>query len=197
MSKAIRFHKTGGPEVLQLDEVSVGEPGPGQARVRHTAIGVNFLDTYQRSGLYPIQLPSGAGNEGAGVVEAVGPGVTLVKAGDRVAVRETFDAEETHTPEQQRAGWQAILDRFARHVEGRGRPSERQPGDHLVALFPGDAQGPVPLLLRLREPRVGEPGGDRVDIDTMRRQLVGQEFRSDLRRDSFECLKVELHLSSP
>jgi NADPH2:quinone reductase len=85
MSKAIRFHKTGGPEVLQLDEVSVGEPGPGQARVRHTAIGVNFLDTYQRSGLYPIQLPSGAGNEGAGVVEAVGPGVTLVKAGDRVA----------------------------------------------------------------------------------------------------------------
>ena len=85
MAKAIRFHKTGGPEVLQLDEVAVGDPGPGQARVRHTAIGVNFLDTYQRSGLYPIQLPSGAGNEGAGVVEAVGAGVTLVKAGDRVA----------------------------------------------------------------------------------------------------------------
>jgi NADPH2:quinone reductase len=85
MSKAIRFHKTGGPEVLQLDEVSVGEPGPGQVRVRHTAIGVNFLDTYQRSGLYPIQLPSGAGNEGAGVVEAVGQGVTQLKAGDRVA----------------------------------------------------------------------------------------------------------------
>ena len=85
MAKAIRFHKTGGPEVLQLDEVTVGDPGPGQARVRHTAIGVNFLDTYQRSGLYPIQLPSGAGNEGAGVVEAVGAGVTLVKAGDRVA----------------------------------------------------------------------------------------------------------------
>ncbi|HXZ53677.1 MAG TPA: quinone oxidoreductase [Burkholderiales bacterium] len=85
MSKAIRFHKTGGPEVLQLDEVPVGEPGPGQVRVRHTAIGVNFLDTYQRSGLYPIQLPSGAGNEGAGVVEAVGQGVTQLKAGDRVA----------------------------------------------------------------------------------------------------------------
>jgi len=85
MAKAIRFHKTGGPEVLQLDEVAVGDPGPGQARVRQTAIGVNFLDTYQRSGLYPIQLPSGAGNEGAGVVEAVGAGVTLVKAGDRVA----------------------------------------------------------------------------------------------------------------
>jgi len=85
MAKAIRFHKTGGPEVLQLDEVSVGDPGPGQARVRHTAIGVNFIDTYQRSGLYPIQLPSGAGNEGAGVVEAVGAGVTQVKPGDRVA----------------------------------------------------------------------------------------------------------------
>jgi NADPH2:quinone reductase len=63
----------------------VGEPGQGQARVRHTAIGVNFVDTYQRSGLYPMQLPATAGNEGAGVVEAVGPGVTLVKSGDRVA----------------------------------------------------------------------------------------------------------------
>ncbi|MGA8048696.1 MAG: quinone oxidoreductase [Burkholderiales bacterium] len=85
MAKAIRFHKTGGPEVLQLDDVTVGDPGQGQVRVRHTAIGVNFLDTYQRSGLYPIQLPAGAGNEGAGVVEAVGAGVTTLKAGDRVA----------------------------------------------------------------------------------------------------------------
>jgi len=85
MTKAVRFHKTGGPEVLQLEEVQVGEPGPGQARIRHTAIGVNFIDTYQRSGLYPMQLPQTAGNEGAGVVEAVGAGVALVKAGDRVA----------------------------------------------------------------------------------------------------------------
>ena len=85
MAKAIRFHKTGGPEVLQLDDVTVGDPGQGQVRVRHTAIGVNFLDTYQRSGLYPTQLPAGAGNEGAGVVEAVGAGVTALKAGDRVA----------------------------------------------------------------------------------------------------------------
>jgi len=85
MTKAVRFHKTGGPEVLQLDDVQVGEPGQGQARIRHTAIGVNFVDTYQRSGLYPMQLPQAAGNEGAGVVEAVGPGVTLVKPGDRVA----------------------------------------------------------------------------------------------------------------
>ncbi|HEX5094076.1 MAG TPA: quinone oxidoreductase [Burkholderiales bacterium] len=85
MTKAVRFHKTGGPEVLQLDDVEVGEPGPGQVRVRHTAIGVNFIDTYQRSGLYPMQTPQTAGNEGAGVVEAVGPGVTGLKKGDRVA----------------------------------------------------------------------------------------------------------------
>jgi NADPH:quinone reductase len=85
MAKAIRFHKQGGPEVLQLDDVPVGEPGPGQVRIRHTAIGVNFVDVYQRSGLYPMQLPAVAGNEGAGVVEALGPGVKGLKKGDRVA----------------------------------------------------------------------------------------------------------------
>jgi len=84
MPKAVRYHKQGGPEVMQVDEVAVGDPGPGQARVRHVAIGVNFVDTYQRSGLYPMQLPAVAGNEAAGVVEAVGPNVTAVKAGDRV-----------------------------------------------------------------------------------------------------------------
>jgi NADPH2:quinone reductase len=85
MPKAVRYHKQGGPEVLQFEDVPVGEPGQGQVRVRHTAIGVNFVDTYQRSGLYPMQLPQVAGNEGAGVVEAVGPGVTDLKKGDRVA----------------------------------------------------------------------------------------------------------------
>ena len=84
MAKAVRYHKQGGPEVLQVDDVQVGEPGQGQVRIRHTAIGVNFVDTYQRSGLYPMQLPGTAGNEGAGVVEAVGAGVTDLKAGDRV-----------------------------------------------------------------------------------------------------------------
>jgi len=84
MPKAIRYHKQGGPEVLQLDEITVGDPGAGQVRVRHKAIGVNFVDTYQRSGLYPMQLPGVAGNEGAGVVDAVGQGVTNLKAGDRV-----------------------------------------------------------------------------------------------------------------
>ncbi len=85
MSKAIRFHRQGGPEVLQLDDIQVGDPGPGQVRIRHSAIGVNFVDTYQRSGLYPMQTPAIAGNEGAGVVEAVGPGVKELKKGDRVA----------------------------------------------------------------------------------------------------------------
>src|SRR5439155_12519889 len=85
MTHAIRFHKTGGPEVLVWEEVSVGKPGPGEARIRHTAVGLNFVDIYNRSGVYPVQLPSGLGSEGAGVVEEVGPGVTGLKPGDRVA----------------------------------------------------------------------------------------------------------------
>jgi len=83
--KAIRIHETGGPEVLRLEEITLPEPGQGQARVRHTAIGVNFIDTYHRTGLYKLPLPSGLGVEAAGVVEAVGPGVAHVRAGDRVA----------------------------------------------------------------------------------------------------------------
>ena len=84
MSNAIRFHQTGGPEVLELERVEVGEPGPGQARVRHSAIAVNFIDVYFRTGRYPAQLPSGLGSDAVGVVEAVGPGVDYVKPGDRV-----------------------------------------------------------------------------------------------------------------
>ncbi len=85
MVKAIRIHETGGPEVLALEDVAVGAPGPGQILVRHTAIGVNFIDTYHRTGLYPVALPSGLGLEAAGVVDAVGPDVTRPKVGDRVA----------------------------------------------------------------------------------------------------------------
>jgi NADPH2:quinone reductase len=85
MSKAIRLVQTGGPEVLHWEEVVVGEPGAGQARVRHTVVGVNYIDTYHRSGLYPLSLPGGLGSEAAGVVEEIGPGVTTVKPGDRVA----------------------------------------------------------------------------------------------------------------
>jgi NADPH2:quinone reductase len=84
MSKAIRFYETGGPEVLKLETVEVGEPGPGQARVRHTFIAVNFIDVYFRTGRYPAPLPSGLGSDAVGVVEAVGPGVTDIKVGDRV-----------------------------------------------------------------------------------------------------------------
>ena len=84
MTKAVRFHKTGGPDVLVYEDVEVGDPGEGQARIRNTAIGLNFIDTYQRSGLYPLPLPSGIGLEAAAVVEAVGKGVTNVKPGERV-----------------------------------------------------------------------------------------------------------------
>jgi NADPH2:quinone reductase len=85
MAKAIRYARTGGPEVLEYVDVEVGEPGPGEARVRNHAIGLNFIDVYFRNGLYPAPLPSGLGHEAAGVVEAVGEGVTHVKPGDRVA----------------------------------------------------------------------------------------------------------------
>ena len=84
MVNAIRFHETGGPEVLRWERVEVGAPGPGEVRVRHHAVGLNFADTYFRSGLYPAALPAGLGVEGAGVVEAVGADVTGFAEGDRV-----------------------------------------------------------------------------------------------------------------
>ncbi|WP_411341403.1 quinone oxidoreductase [Sphingopyxis sp. J-6] len=85
MAKAVRFHETGGPDVLRVEEVAVGDPGAGEVRVRHEAVGCNFADTYFRSGYYPAQLPAGIGVEGAGVIEAVGEGVTAFAPGDRVA----------------------------------------------------------------------------------------------------------------
>jgi NADPH2:quinone reductase len=85
MAKAIRISRTGGPEVLEYVDVEVGPPAPGEAQVRHEAIGVNFIDVYFRTGLYPQPLPGGIGKEAAGVVEAIGEGVTEVKVGDRVA----------------------------------------------------------------------------------------------------------------
>src|SRR6516164_4547445 len=84
MACAIRFSETGGPEVLHLAEVEVGDPGPGQARVRHTYVAVNFIDIYFRTGQYPLPLPNGLGSDAVGVVEAVGAGVTDIKPGDRV-----------------------------------------------------------------------------------------------------------------
>ncbi len=85
MPQAIRIHQTGGPEVLSWETVALPAPAPGEATVRHQAVGLNYIDTYHRTGLYPLPLPSGIGLEGAGVVEAVGEGVSEVKVGDRVA----------------------------------------------------------------------------------------------------------------
>ena len=85
MSNAIRIHAFGGPEVLTWEEVAVAEPGPHEVTVRHAACGLNYIDTYHRSGLYPLALPSGIGMEGAGTVEAIGSAVTLFRPGDRVA----------------------------------------------------------------------------------------------------------------
>lgn len=84
MSKAVRFYEIGGPEVLKLEKVEVGEPGPGQARVRHSYIALNFIDIYFRTGRYPLDLPNGLGSDAVGVVEAVGEGVDYLKPGDRV-----------------------------------------------------------------------------------------------------------------
>ena len=84
MPNAVRFHQTGGPDVLRFEPTEVGSPGPGQARVRHTLVAVNYIDIYFRTGRYPAQMPSGLGSDAVGIVEAVGPGVTDIKAGDRV-----------------------------------------------------------------------------------------------------------------
>ncbi|MCB2008034.1 MAG: quinone oxidoreductase [Rhodoferax sp.] len=84
MARAIRFHETGSADVLRLEGVAVGDPGPGEARVRHSAIAVNFIDIYFRTGQYPATLPSGLGSDAVGVVEAVGPDVTDIAVGDRV-----------------------------------------------------------------------------------------------------------------
>jgi NADPH2:quinone reductase len=85
MTRTIRIHATGGPEVLQMDDVALPPPGPGEALVRHTAIGVNFIDTYHRGGLYPLPMPSGIGGEAAGVIQALGSGVADLAVGQRVA----------------------------------------------------------------------------------------------------------------
>ncbi|HWJ07623.1 MAG TPA: quinone oxidoreductase [Steroidobacteraceae bacterium] len=84
MAIAVRMHRIGAPDVLQLEQVEVGAPSPGQARIRHVAVGLNFADTYFRTGLYPVPLPAGMGVEAAGIVDAVGEGVTNVRPGDRV-----------------------------------------------------------------------------------------------------------------
>ncbi len=85
MTKAIRIYEHGGPEVLKWEDVEVGDPGEGEVQLKHTAVGLNFIDCYQRSGLYPIDLPATLGTEAAGIIEAVGPGVKDIEVGQRVA----------------------------------------------------------------------------------------------------------------
>lgn len=105
-TNAIRIHEFGGPEVLAFEEVDLPEPGPGEARIRHTAVGLNFIDTYHRSGLYPLELPSGLGSEGAGIVEAVGEGVSEVKEGDRVVY--TGRPADSYSERRNFAAWQLV-----------------------------------------------------------------------------------------
>lgn len=103
---AIRIDEFGGPEVLDFREVDLPDPGPGEARIRHTAIGLNFIDTYHRSGLYPLDLPTGLGSEGAGVIEAVGDGVTDVAVGDRVVY--TGRPADSYSVQRNFPAWQFV-----------------------------------------------------------------------------------------
>ena len=103
---AIRMYEYGGPEVLRYEKVELDQPGEGEAQIRHTAIGLNFIDTYHRSGLYPMDLPAGLGSEAAGIVEAVGPGVTDVQPGDRVVY--TGRPAESYSVCRNFPAWQLI-----------------------------------------------------------------------------------------
>src|SRR4029079_19432910 len=100
MAQTVRFHRTGGPEVLHVEDVAVGRPGPGEARVRHAAVGLNFADTYFRKGVYPVALTAGMGVEAAGTVVEVGEGVTHVKAGDRVTYTGFLNTLGAYTTER-------------------------------------------------------------------------------------------------
>ena len=103
---AIRIHEYGGPDVMRFEAVDLDEPGQGEARIRHTAIGLNFIDTYHRTGLYPVDLPTGLGSEGAGIVEAVGPGVSHLEAGDRVAY--TGRPADSYSERRNFPAWQLV-----------------------------------------------------------------------------------------
>ncbi len=103
---AIRIYEYGGPDVLRYEEVDLDEPGEGAARIRHTAIGLNFIDTYHRTGLYPVELPTGLGSEAAGIVEAVGPGVDNVQPGDRVAY--TGRPADSYSESRNFPAWQLV-----------------------------------------------------------------------------------------
>ena len=120
MPMAIRIHSHGGPEVMTWEEVAVGDPGPGQVRLRHTAVGLNYIDTYHRTGLYPVgDLPAILGQEAAGVVEAVGEGITTLQPGDRVATCNRRVGRLCHSPGRRR--------RQAGEAPGPTSPTSRPP----------------------------------------------------------------------
>ena len=117
-----------GPRCLQYREVELAAPGEGQARVAHRAIGVNFIDVYHRTGLYPLTLPSGLGGEGAGVVTAVGPGVTHVAPGDRVAYTAPAPLGSYADERIVDAKWLVKLPRCAQRADRRGDDAEGSHG---------------------------------------------------------------------
>jgi len=139
MAHAIRMHATGGPEVLVYEEVEIGDPGPGEARIRQTAIGLNYIDTYHRSGLYPLPMPTSIGSEAAGVVESVGAGVTWIRRGDRVAysggppgayaTERVVSAERLHQDPFHRRGGERLreLPRARLHDDRPGLLIDRNP----------------------------------------------------------------------
>jgi len=100
MAKAVRLYETGGPEVLRYEDVEVGQPGPGQVRMRHVAVGLNYADTYFRNGTYPVPMPSGIGVEAAGVVQELGEGVTHLAVGDRVTYTGFIDTLGAYSTER-------------------------------------------------------------------------------------------------
>ncbi len=165
MTHAIQFRKFGGPEVLEWVDIDLSAPGNGQARVAHTAIGLNFIDTYYRSGVYPLKLPSGLGSEAAGVVTAVGEGVTHVAVGDRVAYANPPPVQAYSEECVMDARWlvklpDAISDKTAAAMMLKGwtawylfrRTYALQPGDWLVLYA---AAGGVGLIASQWAKRIG------------------------------------------
>ncbi len=156
MPKAIVIEEFGGPEVLQWQDISVPEPGPGDVLLKHTAIGLNFIDTYQRSGLYPLELPSGLGLEAAGVVEAVGEGVDYVRPGDRVAYTSmppgAYAEQRVYAADKLVKLPDAVADRIAAAAMLKGltawyllhRSYRAQAGDHVLLYA---AAGGVGLIV--------------------------------------------------
>ena len=182
MVRAIVIEETGGPEVLKLADVPVGEPGPGQVRIRHKACGLNFIDVYQRTGLYKLDLPHALGMEAAGVVEAVGEGVTHLKPGDRAAYASQPPGAYCEARVMPAAQVCPLPDGIS-FEEGAAIMLQGMTVEYLFHRTTPIAQGrPRPLPRRRRGRRaaglpVGEVGRDRTD----RHRRVGREMQTGRR----------------